>query len=258
MKFNQRNVVISSKAVIGNNVRIGDNSVIYDNVVIGDNSVIANDCIIGEPLSTYYYDENYVNPPTIIGKNALIRSHTIIYCNSNFGDNFTTGHRATIRERTTMGINCAVGTMSELQGDSFFGDYCRLHSKVFIGQKSTIGNFVFIYPYVIFTDDPHPPSHVCIGATVGDYSQIAANSILLPGIKIGKMCLVGANTTVNRDIPDESIVVGTPGKVIGSITKIKSKENSDKSHYPWMYNFERGMPWEGIGYDEWLNNSNKL
>jgi hypothetical protein len=32
--------------------------------------------------------------------------------------------------------------------------------------------------------------------------------------------------------------------------------NKKTRHYPWPYNFERGMPWEGIGYDEWLKKSN--
>ena len=35
--------------------------------------------------------------------------------------------------------------------------------------------------------------------------------------------------------------------------EIKSKEKEGVMHYPWMYNFERGMPWEGIGYLEWKN-----
>ena len=40
MKFNNYNVQISRKAIIGNNVRIGDNTIIYDNVTIGDNTII--------------------------------------------------------------------------------------------------------------------------------------------------------------------------------------------------------------------------
>lgn len=251
MKFNNINVRISPKATIGKNVRIGDNTVIYDNVVIGDNSIICNDCVIGEPQNNYYSDEQYQNPVTTIGSDALVRSHTIIYAGCTLGHHFSCGHRVTIREHLIAGDFFSVGTLSDLQGYAQFGDYCRLHSNVHIGQQSKIGHFVFIYPYVVFTNDPHPPSNICKGPTVGDFTQIAVHSVLLPMVEIGKNCLIGANATVGRNFGDDLLIAGSPAKAIGPIGDIKSKEIEAVSHYPWMYHFERGMPWEGIGFDEW-------
>lgn len=250
MKFNNRNVSISPKAIIGNNVKIGDNSTIYDNVVIGDNSIISNDCILGEPLNDYYYQENYENPKTHIGNGTLIRSHTIIYAGCEFGDGFSTGHRVTIREFTKFGKNCRIGTVSDIQGYSKFGDYCWLHSNVHIGQKSTIGNFVFIYPYVVFTNDPTPPSEVCVGPTVGDFSQIAVFSVLLPGVKIGKHCLVGAGSVVGKDVEDFQLVLGSPAKFVKDVRVIKDRKTGE-AHYPWPFRFDRGMPWMEIGFEQW-------
>lgn len=254
MKFNNRNVHISPKAKIGNNVKVGDNTAIYDNVVIGDNTIICNDCIIGEPLSGYYdqpQQEAYINPETTIGKDSFIRSHNIIYAGSSFGNSFSTGHRVTIREFTQMGYKCRVGTLSDIQGYSIFGNHCWLHSNVHIGQKSTIGNFVFIYPYVVFTNDPTPPSNICIGPTVEDYTQIAVFSVLLPGIHIGKHCLIGAGSIVGKSVEDFQLVLGNPAKSVKDVREIKSREDGT-SHYPWPYRFDRGMPWQGISYDEWL------
>lgn len=251
MKFNNKNVFISPKAKIGNNVRIGDNTVIYDHVEIGDHTTICNDCVIGEPLNTYYSDDSYQNPVTKIGENSLIRSHSIFYAGSTFGRNLSCGHRVTIRENVVAGDYLSIGTLCDIQGYVKFGDYCRMHSNVHIGQTSTIGSFVFIYPYVVFTNDPHPPSNICQGPTVGDYTQIAVHSILLPMVNIGENCLVGANTTVNKDFGDEVVIVGAPAKAICSVRDIQSKEKEGQMHYPWMYNFERGMPWEGIGFDAW-------
>jgi acetyltransferase-like isoleucine patch superfamily enzyme len=255
MKFNNRNVLISDSAIIGQNVKIGDNTAIYDNVIIGDNSIISNDSVIGEPLQSYYNVENYENPTTVIGENSLIRSHTIIYCGSEFGAGFSTGHRVTIREYTKFGMQCRVGTVSDIQGFSTFGDYCWLHSNVHIGQKSTIGNFVFIYPYVVFTNDPTPPSEICIGPTVGDYSQIAVFSVLLPGVNIGKHCLIGAGSVVGKDVEDYQLVVGSPCKFIKDVREIKSRKTGE-SHYPWPLRFDRGMPWAGIGFEEWTKQNN--
>jgi len=251
MKFNKKNIVISPSAKIGKNVKIGDNTVIYDNVEIGDNSIICNDCVLGEPLNAYYFDQHYNNPILKIGHNALVRSHSILYAGSTIGDNFTCGHRVTIRENVIAGNYLSIGTLCDIQGYVTFGNYCRLHSNVHIGQQSTIGNFVFIYPYVVFTNDPHPPSNICKGPTVGDFTQIAVHTVILPMAIIGKNCLIGANSTVGGNYGDELLIVGSPAKSIGSVTSIKSKEKEGVMHYPWMYHFERGMPWEGIGYDAW-------
>jgi acetyltransferase-like isoleucine patch superfamily enzyme len=250
MKFNNRNVFISSTATIGVNVKIGDNCSIYDNVVIKDNSVICNDCVIGEPLAGYYSDAGYTNPVTTIEANALVRSHTIIYAGCNIGESFSCGHRVTIRENSKIGKFCRIGTVSDLQGNLEMGDYCWLHSNVHIGQGSKLGNFVFIYPYVVLTNDPTPPSNVCIGPAIGDYSQVAVFSVLLPGVKIGKHCLVGAGSIVGKDVADFQLVLGSPAKPIKDVREIKSRETGE-SHYPWPYRFDRGMPWQDRNFDEW-------
>jgi acetyltransferase-like isoleucine patch superfamily enzyme len=257
MKFHGKNIQFGENVKIGKKTRIGDNSIIYDNVDIGDHSIICNDCVIGEPLSDYYDDDKYKNPKTIIGKNALIRSHSLIYAGVAVGDNFSSGHRVTIREDSVFGNNCRIGTLSDIQGKVSFGDYCWLHSNVHIGQKSKVGNFVFIYPYVVFTNDPHPPSNVCIGPTIGDFSQIAVGAIIFPGIQVGENALVGANAVVTSDVEDFAVVVGNPAKFKCDIREIPSREKKNTMHYPWMYNFKRGMPWETVGYKNWIKHRSK-
>ena len=252
MKFNQK-FDLGKNVKIGKNVRIGDNTIIYDNVVIEDDTVIANNCVIGEPVTTYYTDENYVNPPTVIGPDSLIRSHAIIYAGTTTGKEFATGHRVTIREYSVFGVNCSIGTLSDIQGYAKFGDYCRLHSNVHVGQNSELGDFVFIYPYVVLTNDPTPPSNICKGPKVGNYSQVATMSVLLPGVVVGEHVLIGAGSIVSKDVANYSLTLGNPAKHIKDVSEIKSR-NSDSSHYPWPENFDRGMPWEGIGYKNWMIN----
>ncbi|MGN6567805.1 MAG: acyltransferase [Flavipsychrobacter sp.] len=259
MKFNNRNVYISPTAVIGQNVKIGDNTTIYDNVVIGDNSIICNDCVIGEPTGAYYKNpDSYKNPKTIIGADAMIRSHCIIYAGSSFGKGLMTGHRATIREGAVVGAHCLISTLVDIQGNCKIGDYSRLYSNVHVGERTEIGKYVFIFPYTIFTNDPQPPSTTLIGAKVGDYSIITIHCCVLPGVQIGQNCLVGANSVISRDIEDYSFAIGSPAKRIKDIREIPSKQNSTENYYPWPKHFERGMPWEGVGYDEWLQNSNEV
>lgn len=257
-KFSGVNVRISPSAKIGNNVKIGDNTIIYDNVEIGDNTIISNDCVLGEPLNAYYDNhDTYKNPKLVIGSNSLIRSHTLIYAGSTFGDYLQTGHRVTMREQITMGDHCSVGTLSDLQGHSEFGDYVRMHSNVHIGHGSKIGNYCWIYPYTVFTNDPTPPSEICVGPTVGDYSIVATHCLLLPGVKIGTHCLVGACSMVSKDVDDYQVAVGSPAKMVKDVRDVKDRE-TDTPHYPWPNRFDRGMPWKDMNYNEWLEaNKNK-
>ena len=249
MKFNNHNVNVSPKATIGSNVRIGDNSVIYDNVTIGDNSIICNDSVIGEPLASYYHDPNYVNPPSVIGPCSVIRSHSIIYANCQIGAEFNSGHRVTIRENCVIGKHCSIGTLSDLEGDVTMGDYCRLHSNVHISQTSFMGDFVWMYPFSVMTNDPYPPSYDIKGGYIGDYTQVCVHAIILAGVQVGKNCLIGANAVVNRKVPDFSLAIGDPIKIVKDLRKYVVMGKGKP--YPWMTRFERGMPWQGIGFEVW-------
>jgi acetyltransferase-like isoleucine patch superfamily enzyme len=249
MKFNSRNVYISPKATLGHGVRIGDNTVVYDNVVLGDNTTVCNDCVIGEPLNAYYHDECYENPPTMIGCDALIRSHSIIYSGCNIGNGFNTGHRITIRENTNVGECCSIGTLTDIEGEVTIGNYCRLHSNVHISQTSALGDFVWMYPYSVMTNDPYPPSNDIQGGYVGNYTQVCVHSTILAGIQVGENCLIGAHSVVNKSLPDYSLAIGDPIRVIRDLRRYVVMGKGKP--YPWMYRFDRGMPWRDIGYEVW-------
>jgi carbonic anhydrase/acetyltransferase-like protein (isoleucine patch superfamily) len=78
------------------------------------------------------------------------------------------------------------------------------------------------------------------GCTVGDYSLIGINAVVLNGAKIGKNCLIGANALIpeGKVIPDGSLVMGSPGKVVRELTEqqIKMLEVS-AAHY--VHNAQR-------------------
>jgi acetyltransferase-like isoleucine patch superfamily enzyme len=243
--------IIAEGARLGRNVTVGAHVIVYDNVSIGDDSVIGSHSILGEPLATFYAGGTEPNPPLEIGRASLIRSHSILYAGSTIGENFQCGHRVTIREGTRIGRNVRIGTLSDIQGDCSLGDYVRLHSNVHIGQKSLIGNYVWIFPYTVLTNDPHPPSEILEGVTVEDFAVIATMVVVLPGVRIGRDALVGAMSMVRRDVEPESVVVGNPAKPVTTVREIKSRATGE-SVYPWREHFERGMPWQGIGYAAWL------
>lgn len=186
----QKSFLIDESTEIGENVSIGFGTIIYPNVIIGNNSFIGPYCIIGEPKASYYQKGNlgeYKNKSTKIGENAVIRSHSIIYEDVEIGDNFVTGHRVTIREKTTIGNKCRIGTLCDLQGKISIGNFVSFHSNVHIGQMSIIEDYVWIYPFVVLTNDPYPPMGDLKGVTVRKFAQIATFSVIMPGVEIGEM-----------------------------------------------------------------------
>lgn len=69
---------------------------------------------------------------------------------------------------------------------------------------------------VSHTDDINPCKLAEV--SIGDNSFVGAGAIILPGTKIGKSCIIGAGAVVKGAIPDFSIVIGNPCKILKKIT----------------------------------------
>ena len=246
-------VLVGNNVILEDDVVIGDYTIIRDNVHIGRGTHIGPFSLLGEHTSPYYSEPaDYVNPPTRVGAMSVIRSHSVIYADVVIGSNFQSGHRVTIREKAFIGNNSRIGTLSDIQGHCEIGNYVSIHSNVHIGQGSKVKDFVWIFPYVVLTNDPTPPSETIEGCTLERFCIIATGSILLPGVTVGMDALVGAMTCVKKNVPPETVVIGNPGKEVCSVRRIKNKTTRE-SVYPWRNTFKRGMPWESSTYEQWYS-----
>lgn len=231
--------ILSPDAEIGAGTTIGAFSIVEAGTRIGPGTTIGPYCHLGaRSIQTNAR-------PLEIGAGSLVRSHSVFYEGSTFGNRLVTGHRVTVREGTVAGVNLQIGTLCDIQGDCLIGDYVRFHSNVHIGQKSRIGDFVWIFPYVVLTNDPTPPSSGLVGCSIGDYAAIATMSVILPGVRVGKDTLVGAMTLVRTEVDDGMICVGNPGKVVGETARIRLRD-SGLPAYPWRRHFHRGYPDEVV------------
>lgn len=247
MKLNNitKNRIISQSAKIGSNVTISEGAIIYDNVEIGNNTYIGPNCIIGEPTVDYYYNiSDHIFIKTVIGCNSVIRAHTIIYENVIIGDYFQSGHFAIIRENNTIGHHTSFGSCSELPSGAIIGNYVRIHSKVMLSELNEIEDYVWIFPFVVLTNSKYPPHENLKTTHIKKYAQIFSHVVILPGITIGENAIIGAGALVTKDVDDERLIVGNPGKDVKSVRDIKG-ENGENV-YPWkdyLKNF-RGYPWQ--------------
>lgn len=239
--------IVSPNTSIGSRVSIGPYSILHDGVEVGDGSTIGPFVTLGEPSADRYENPDAGAVPCRIGAGALIRSHTVIYSGTAIGDGLRTGHRVTIREGAVIGRDLRVGTLCDIQGSLSIGDHVRLHSNVHIGMLSTIEDCVWIFPYVVLTNDPHPPSDECtLGPTVRKYAVIATDAVLMPGVEIGRHAVVGAKALVTRDVPAATVVAGVPARTICSVRDVRCKAGRLEHVYPWPTHFTRDYPEEAL------------
>jgi len=78
---------------------------------------------------------------------------------------------------------------------------------------------------------------------IGEYSFIGAGSFVLPGVKIGKGCVVAAGSIVSKSVPDFSIVAGSPAKVIGSTWALDIKFFDNKTVQECYFDQEKIAEW---------------
>ena len=115
------------------------------------------------------------------------------------------------------------------------GMNCRFYQSISYGSEPyliSIGDHVTITRGVAFiTHDggawilrhKHPKMDVFGTITIGNNVFVGREAMLMPGVTIGDNCVIGVRALVTRDIPPNSIAVGMPAKVIGTIDDYEKK-----------------------------------
>lgn len=117
-----------------------------------------------------------------------------------------------------IGDNCWIGPNCIVDGSG----------GVVIGEGVQIAGFTAIFSHsshlairlcgreYINLDPENRIGYIRKPVFIGDYSFISVSSVILPGVKIGKGCLLAAGSVLKESVPDFSVVAGNPGKVIGT------------------------------------------
>ncbi|MCR4841731.1 MAG: gamma carbonic anhydrase family protein [Eubacterium sp.] len=135
----------------------------------------------------------------IVPESAYVAPSADIIGDVNVGERSSIWHHATLRADVD---SIEIGEESNIQ------DNCVIHvsagTPVRVGNRVTVGHSAIL--------------HSC---TIDDGTLVGMGAIVLDGTHVGKRCLIaaGALVTKNRDIPDESLVMGSPAKVVRRLTE---------------------------------------
>lgn len=125
-------------------------------------------------------------------------------------DNATVLGRVILKENASVWFNCVLrgdNDPIEIGENSNIQDSCVLHTDhgvpLTIGKDVTVGHMVMLH-----------------GCTIADETLIGIGSTILNGARIGRNCIIGAHSLIpeGKEIPDNSLVMGAPGKVVKQLT----------------------------------------
>ncbi|MCA6282404.1 MAG: gamma carbonic anhydrase family protein [Phenylobacterium sp.] len=136
-------------------------------------------------------DEYWIAPnAAVIGRVILKRNASVWWGATLRGDN----------DPIVIGENSNVQDGSVLHTDT--------GSPLTLGANVTVGHMVMLH-----------------GCTIGDNTLVGIGSIILNGARIGRNCLIGANCliTEGKEIPDNSLVMGAPGKVVRELSDAQAQ-----------------------------------
>ena len=77
--------------------------------------------------------------------------------------------------------------------------------------------------------------------TIGNNVFVGRESLILPGVTIGSNVVVGGGSVITRDIPDNSVAVGAPCRVIGTYSDFISKNKNKKENSVYINKFPKSL-----------------
>lgn len=121
--------------------------------------------------------------------------------------------KAIVSQRAVIGEGTVVMGGVTVNSDVSIGTHCIINTNSSVDHDCRIGDFAHISPNAALAGNVH----------IGNGTHIGIGACVIQGVRIGKRCVIGAGAVVIRDIPDESTVVGNPGRVIKTKDSILNK-----------------------------------
>lgn len=130
---------------------------------------------------------------------------------------------AIIRDRVKIGKNAVIMMGAVINIGSEIGENTMIDMNAVLGARATIGKNVHVGAGAVIAGVLEPPSATPV--IIEDNVMIGANAVILEGVHVGKNAVIAAGSVVTKDVPADSVVAGSPAKII----KAKDKKTEDKT-----------------------------
>jgi len=218
-------VWVSKQSNISKNVIFGDNIHIYGDVEIAENTIIENNVVLGHPSPFALGDIEFSRfsrlrdvydaisrGKTFIGSNSMIRSNTTIYNGTEIGNNFDCAHNVIIRENCRIGKSCYIFPNTYFYNDVSIGNHCRIAGT--LCARTKIGNYTSMLGHTAHKYSSGIGGEIEPGPTIGDGVVVGREAVIVGGISIGDFSYIATNSVLLESISGYSLMVGTPAKLI--------------------------------------------
>lgn len=138
-------------------------------------------------------------------------------------------HYAQVREGAVIGATCILGKGVYVDAGVTIGNNCKLQNGVSVFRSAVLEDGVFLGPGVTITNDLRPRAinvdgtlkraddWGAAGVLLRVGAAVGAGSVVLASVTVGRWAMIGAGSTVTRDVPDHALAVGSPARVIGYV-----------------------------------------
>lgn len=203
---------------------------------IGPDVTIAAGCVIGPGAVIGFDGQGDGFGGVRLGENVRVGPQVVIQPNVRAEPDCVIEPFSMIGSGTTLGRGVHIGVRCTVKSFVRIGDYANLESEVHVARHSTLEHHCQLMPGAILVDDAYPPTAMDPqGPVIGPCAVVGVKSIIYPGIHLGYHAMVGAMSIVKKDVPDYTLVSGSPAAPVCDVRRIRTKIKHQWVYpYPWM------------------------
>ncbi len=162
-------------------------------------------------------------------KTAVIDNGAVI------GDNTKIWHFSHIMSSAKIGEHCILGQNVFVANNVIIGNNVKIQNNVSVYTGVICEDNVFLGPSMVFTNISNPRSAV---VRKGNYEKtlvkkgasIGANATIICGNTIGEYAFIGAGAVITKDVPDYALMLGTPAKNVGWMSRYGHRLKFDRNN----------------------------
>jgi UDP-2-acetamido-3-amino-2,3-dideoxy-glucuronate N-acetyltransferase len=154
----------------------------------------------------FVHDSAYVDDGAVIGNGSRV------------------WHFSHVMSGARIGENCVLGQNVNVGGRAVIGNGVKIQNNVSVYDDVIIEDDVFCGPSCVFTNVMNPRAFVerkteYRKTVVRRGASIGANATIVCGVTLGRYCFVGAGSVVTKDVRDFALVVGSPARHVGWMSR---------------------------------------